>query len=217
MAELDRFEKTFTAGWRAAYNYARGGAASDSEISDKLIKSLARNLRELGSIPGLHEMGQVLITGLGASLDESFRALDRIVRSHGGHRHTKVAADAARFIRVSQEAATTLGPSDEVMEQFASQACAAIVEHKFFGNARQHLVTEGKLGSHSDAYAWQRRIEELNEPAIRRVASQLLESPDAKSLRAPRRTVPKESTSTLLHEDLRPSQAPDRTPVSLPR
>ena len=64
MAELDRFEKTFTAGWRAAYNYARGGAASDSEISDKLIKSLARNLRELGSIPGLHEMGQVLITGL---------------------------------------------------------------------------------------------------------------------------------------------------------
>ncbi len=38
MAELDRFEKTFTAGWRAAYNYARGGAASDSAISDKLIK-----------------------------------------------------------------------------------------------------------------------------------------------------------------------------------
>ena len=217
MAELDRFAKTFTAGWRAAYNYARGGAASDSEISDKLIKSLARNLREHRGIPGLREMGEVLASGLDASLDESFDALDRIIQTHGGHRHTKVAADAARFIRVTQEAATASGPSDDMMERFASQACAAIVEHKFFGNARQHLVTEGKLASHAGAYDWQRRIEEINEPAIRKVASQLLESPGAKSLRAPKRTAPKESTSTLLYEGLRPAEAPNRTPVRIPR
>ena len=89
MAELDRFEKTFTAGWRAAYNYARGGAASDSEISDKLIKSLTRTLREHGGIPGLKEMGGVVANGLGASLDASFTALDGIVRDHDGHRHAK--------------------------------------------------------------------------------------------------------------------------------
>ena len=217
MAELDRFEKTFTAGWRAAYNYARGGAASESEISDKLIKSLARALRELRGVPGLHEMGEVVANGLGASLDESFAALDRIVRNHGGHRHAKVAADAGRFILVSQEAATSVGASSDVIEQFAVQTCEAIVEHKFFGNARQHMVTEGKLPSHAGAYDWQRRIEKINAPAIRKISRQLLENPSAERLRAPRRTAPKESTSTLLNQDLRPSEAPYRTPARLPR
>ncbi len=106
--------------------------------------------------PALHEMGEVVANGLGASLDGSFTALDRIVRNHGGHRHAKVAANAGQFILVSQEAATASGPSSDVVEQFAVQTCAAIVEHKFFGNARQHMVTEGKLPSHAGAYDWQR-------------------------------------------------------------
>ena len=217
MAELDRFEKSFTAGWRAAYNYARGGTASDSEVSDKLMKSLAKTLREQGGVPGLREMSGVVVSGLGSPLDEHFAALDRIVRDHHGHRHTKVAAEAAKFILVSQGALTGSGAASDVVEQFAVRTCESIIEHKFFGNARQHLVTEGKLPDHGAAYDWQHRLERLNQPALERIAGQLLESPSAEGLRAPRRTVPTESISTLLHEDLLPSGAPDPAPARLPR
>ena len=55
--------------------------------------------------------------------------------------------------------------------------CAAVIEHKFFGNARQHLVTEGKIADQVAAYDWQRRIEQLNWPEVQKVASQLLENP----------------------------------------
>ena len=217
MAELDRFEKSFTAGWRAAYNYARGGTASDSEVSDKLMKSLAKTLREQGGVPGLREMSGVVVSGLGSPLDEHFAALDRIVRDHHGHRHTKVAAEAAKFILVSQGALTGSGAASDVVEQFAVRTCESIIEHKFFGNARQHLVTEGKLPDHGAAYDWQHRLERLNQPALERIAGQLRESPSAEGLRAPRRTVPTESISTLLHEDLLPSGAPDPAPARLPR
>ena len=216
MAELDRFEKSFSAGWRAAYNYARGGTASDSEVSDKLMKSLAKTLREQQGVPGLREMSEVIASGLGSPLDEPFAALDRIVRDHHGHRHTKVAAEAAKFILVSQGSLTGSGAASDIAEQFAVRTCESIIEHKFFGNARQHLVTEGKLPGHGEAYDWQHRLERLNQPALERIAGQLLESPSAERLRAPRRTVPVESTSTLLHQDLLPAGAPQRAPGTLP-
>ncbi len=217
MAELDRFDKTFTAGWRAAFNYARGGTASDREVGDKLMKSLAKTLREQGGVPGLREMSEVVVSGLGSPLDEHFAALDRIVRNHHGHRQTKVAAGAAKFLLVSQEAVTAPGPGTGVVDQFVTRACEAIIEHKFFANARQHLVTEGKLPDHAAAYDWQRRIEHLNRPAVERIAGQLLENPSAEGLRAPRRTVPTESISTLPYEDLLPSGALDPAPARLPQ
>ena len=162
-------------------------------------------------------MGRVVANGLGASLDASFTALDGIVRDYDGHRHAKVAADAAKFILVSREADTTAGPSSDVIEQFAIRMCAAVIEHKFFGNARQYLVNEGKIADQVAAYDWQRRIEQLNWPAVRKVASQLLENPRAERLRAPKRTAPRELTSSLLSENLTASKAPDRTPSRLPR
>lgn len=208
MAELDRFEKSFTAGWRAAYNYARGGTASDGEVSDKLAKSLAKNLREQGGVPGFREMSAVIATGLGSPLDEPFAALDRIVRDQQGHRHTKLAAEAAKFILVSQEAPTGPGAASEIVEQFAVRTCELIIEHKFFANARQHLVTEEKLPGHGAAYDWQHRLERVNQPALREIAGQLLESPSAEGLRAPPRTMPVESTTELLHQDLLSVGAP---------
>lgn len=208
VAELDRFEKTFTAGWRAAYNYARGGTASDGEVSDKLVKSLAKNLREQGGVPGFREMSEVIASGLGPLLDEPFAALDRIVRDHDGHRHTKLAAEAAKFILISRGVLTGSGATSDAAEQFAVRTCESIIEHKFFANARQHLVTEEKLPGHGAAYDWQHRLERLNQPALGRIAGQLIESPSAEGLRAPRRSVPVESTSTLLDQDLLPAGAP---------
>ena len=155
--------------------------------------------------------------GLGSPLDEPFAALDRIVRDHHGHRHTKVAAEAAKFILVSQGALTGSGAASDVVEQFAVRTCESIIEHKFFGNARQHLVTEGKLPDHGAAYDWQHRLERLNQPALEQIAGRLLKNPGAERLRAPRRTVPLASTSTLLYQDLLPAGAPQRAPETVPR
>ena len=217
MPELDRFERSFAAGWRAAYKWAREGTASDAEIGDKLIKSLAGTLREYGGVPGWPEMSDVVASGLRVPLGESYAALDRIVRDHHGHHYTKVAAGTAKFILVSQEAATAAVASGGVIEQFSVRTCEAIVDHRFFGNARQYLVTEGKLVNHAAAYGWQRRIEQLNRPAIRKIALQLIENPSAQGLRAPKRTVPRESTSILLQENLLPSGSLPRASSGLSR
>ena len=64
MPELDRFERTFQAGWRAAYQHAREGVASDEEIGDKLVKTLAKTLRESDGVPGLPAMVAMVLTSL---------------------------------------------------------------------------------------------------------------------------------------------------------
>ena len=99
MAELDRFEKSFDQGWRAAYNLVRGKIASDSEISHKLTKSLAQDLRHYGGIPCLHEMSEVVASSPGATLDASFTTLDHMIRDNDGHRHVVVAQDHALITR----------------------------------------------------------------------------------------------------------------------
>ena len=60
MPEGDRFERVFRAGWRNAYQQARNGNASDEEIADKLVKSLAASQRKANGIPGLPEMTQLI-------------------------------------------------------------------------------------------------------------------------------------------------------------
>ena len=175
MPDLDRFEKRFTAGWRDAFNYVREGIASDSQISDKLMKSLAQDLRKFKGIPGLHEILAVVKNGSGASLDESFVALDRIVRDHNGHRHAKVVAGTAQSTIVSQKATNTEDASLNTDQlQFVSQSLNAIVAHKFFGNARQYLIEEGNWPDQRAA-DWQHRLENVSLPAIKGIASQLLD------------------------------------------
>ena len=85
--------------------------------------------------------------------------------------------------------------------------CGAIIEHYYFANARQHLITEGKIADHEGARLWQDQMERLIQPAIEKIADQLVHSPDAKGLRAPRGIVRKESTSSLLEEELLTPQA----------
>lgn len=215
MPELDRFEKSFSAGWRAAFNWIRKGIATDSEISGKLMKSLAQDLRKFGGIPGLFEMCEVVANALGVSR-ESFDALDRIARDNGGHRHTMVAAETGKFILASQMAPSTASSLSDIKQQFAIAVLEGIVEHKFFGNARQFLVEEGHLPNHGTAYDWQNRMKQLNQPAIEKIANQLEDNPSGDGLKAPRRTVTKESTSTLLRQGLLPPQEPRPTLTRLP-
>ena len=207
MPELDRFERSFAAGWRAAYKWAREGTASDAEISDKLIGSLARTLRERGGIPGLRELSEVVANRREASLEDSFDSIERIVRGQEGHRHTKISAEVTKFVLVSGELDAKALESSAVTEQLARLSCTAIMEHEFFGKARPNLISEGRLGSQDSAYEWQRRIEQVTRLAVEKLAGQLADNPSAVGLRAPRRSVPREPTSSLLGENLRPSRS----------
>ena len=100
MPEGDRFERTFRAGWRSAYQQTRNGNASDEEIADKLVKSLAESQRKANGVPGFPEMAQLIADCSPATLLDSYEALDRIVRYHNGHMHTKIAADVAKSLMV---------------------------------------------------------------------------------------------------------------------
>ena len=206
MPEQDRFERTFQPGWQAAYRYAREGVASDKEIADKLAKSLSRTLRENEGVPGFPAMAAAIAAPDGVSLLEQFSALDGIVREHGGHRYTKVAAGVAKSFLVQQDAYSGAPAAADATRQMAIGVCEAIVEHCFFANARQHLVTQEKIADQEGARDWQDRIERVNRTAIEKIADQLVRSPDASGLRAPRGTEKKETTSSLLEEDLLPSR-----------
>ena len=207
MPELDRFERTFRAGWRAAYRYAREGVASDEEIGDKLIKTLAKTLRESDGVPGLPAMVEMVPGMNGDSILEIFEALDGIVRNLRGHRHSKVASEVVKSFLVQQDPSIGVPAYEEVARQLSTAVCSALVEHYFFANARQHLVAEGKIASPEEARHWQDQMEQLIEPAIEKIADQLSRTPDARGLRAPRRTAKRQSTSSLLEEELLSSPA----------
>ena len=202
MPELDRFERTFQPGWRAAYRHAREGIATVEEIGDKLVKTLAKTLRESDGVPGQPAMAATVAATDGGSILEQFNALDGIVRDRSGHRHSKVAADVAKSFLVQQDVYTgALAPYDTV-RQLSRGTCVGLVEHYFFANARQHLITEGKIGNHGEARHWQDRIERVIQPAIEKIADQLVQRPNAEGLRAPRGMVRKKSTSSLLQEEV---------------
>ena len=206
MPELDRFERTFQPGWRSAYQHAREGKASVEEIGDKLVKTLAKTLRSSEGVPGLPAMAGIVAAGDGVSILEQFNALDDIVRDRV-HRHSKVAAEVAKSFLVQQDASAGAPSYEDAVRQLNSGVCVALVGHYFFANARQHLVAEGKIVDHGEAREWQAQIERVIQPAIEKIATQLVQRPDAKGLRAPRSMVRKESTSSLLEEELLPARA----------
>lgn len=126
MAEGDRFERAFGAGWRSAYRLVREGVASPAEVADKLVTVLAKMLRDMSGVPGLREMEEVIgsavrrltlqSSGVGeeaAILIESFNPFDRVVRDLDGHCNTKVAAEVGKSLLVQQgndPAAMPAGP-----------------------------------------------------------------------------------------------------------
>ena len=207
MPELDHFERTFQAGWRAAYRHAREGVASDEEIGDKLVKTLAKTLRESDGVPSLPAMVAIVGGMDGVSMVELFGALDGIVRNLSGHRHSKVAAEVVKSFLVQQDPSAEAPAYEDAVRQLSGDVCTALVEHYYFANARQHLVAEGKITSPEEARHWQDQMEQLIQPAVQKIADQISRTPDAKGLRAPRGTVKKQSTSSLLEEELLPSPA----------
>ncbi len=207
MPDQDRFERTFkVGGWRGAYRRAREAVASTEEVGDKLVKALAKTLRDNGGVPGLPAMAEIVKSSNGTSLLGRFNALDAIVRAQNSHRHTEIAADVAKAFIVQQEVANGGFSPGYTVDRFGEDVCAALVEHYFFANARQQLIIQKKLASHEEARRWQVKVERAIRPNIEKVACQLVQDPLANHLRAPKGIVKKESTSTLLKEELVPSR-----------
>ena len=146
MPEGDRFERAFRDGWRSSYRYTRDGIASPEEIADRLVKALAKNLREASGVPGLPEMTQLIADCSSATLLDSYEALDRHVREYDGHRHAKIAADVAKSLIV-QSLSGTAGMGGDVSTQFAERVCDAIVDNGFFAKAGARLVEEGRFSN----------------------------------------------------------------------
>lgn len=214
MPEGDRFERAFRAGWRSAYRLAREDASAE-DVADKLIASLAKSLRDQLGVPGLPNMQRLiqktnrqLVLDSGSegmqavALAEFFNAMDRIQRESEGHRHTKVAADVGKSIFARENFTKTNGLPGRVVRQFAEGVCLALVRHYFFARARQNLISERILKSHQQATEWQNKVERIMLPAIEKIGDQLASDNEARSLRAPRRLVKKQSTRDLLNDNL---------------
>ena len=204
MAENDRFDMKLAPGWRTPFKHARNEAATDLEVAESLLRSLAKAFRQVGGVPGLHDMVGI-ITGLDPTgLLQCYRLLDGIVQKNEGHQHSKVAADVARAFLVQMDAG--LGPSsfETIRQQFGERVCNALLGNHFFAIARSSLQELGRLGSLDEAGQWQGRIELAMQPSLERLAARLMEKPDGDGLRAPRRQLAKSTTSSLLKEVLVP-------------
>ena len=68
------------------------------------------------------------------------------MQDEGGHRHSKVAAAVAKSFLVQQDIGVPA--LADTAQRLSEGACAALVEHYFFANARQHLITEEKIADH---------------------------------------------------------------------
>ena len=216
MVERDCFEKQFGAGWLSAYRYAMEGNVPLEGICDKLVSALAKTLRDNGGIPAFGDMADILTQGRGLDLMAAFGALDDLVERENGHRHTKIAAEVAKSLRVQSEAAGWNVEASEIRARFAEASCSALVERNYFAKARHPLLAERNFESYEQVTAWQSRVEEISRPQISRIADQLGQKPDARGLRAPSRLTRKERTVDLLAENLLDVKTSNRSTASRP-
>ena len=202
MPELDRFERSFRPGWINPYRLARSATASEKELSDSLVTSLCRSLRELDGVPGFESLAGVLRPAGARPQSTQFAAIEEIVRRHEGHRHTQIAAGVAKSMLIRQAAGDGLGSARSIVEQFATRTCRSILGNYFFAIARGNLIEEGVRANDADAHIWQARVFDLLHPRMEQIADKLIDNPDARGLRAPDRTVGRESTEDLLNDNL---------------
>ena len=204
MPELDRFEKSFRPGWIRPYRLARSDTASDQETSDAIITALCRSLRDLGGVPGIEKIAEILDSRGSRPAWPQFSAIEEIPRLYDGHRHTEVAAQAAKSILVQQAARNGIKGAQSSAKELSVRTCHDLVEHYFLANARSNLIAEAVHADHVEARQWQSRVEGLLADRIERIAEKLVANPRAVGLRAPRRTVPQQSTEDLLNDNLMP-------------
>ena len=202
MPENDRFDLRLAPGWRTSFKYARNNAASDLEVTDSLVRSLAKAFRVGGGVPGFIDMLGIVTGFSPGGLLQGFGLLDAIVQVSEGHQHTKVAADVARSFLVQMDAGLESPPTESMPLQFSERVCSALLGNQFFAISRTSLQELRQVASLEDARQWQARIEQTMQSSIEELAARLLRRPDGQELRAPKRQLGKSTTSELLAENL---------------
>ena len=201
MPELDRFERSFRAGWIRPYRLARHEPESVGKLSDELMSALCGNLRKFGGIPGLSSLfDAVQSTATGAQMD-GFAAVDAVVQAHRGELHTRIAGDVAKSM-LAGTAENGAGADDVTVDDLIVQTCWSIFDCSYFAKARINLIEEGVFTDLGDALRQELEVKDRLKSRVGKVAAQLAEQPDARGLRTPNRTVPQQSTEELLDDDL---------------
>ena len=202
MPEKDRFEKSLGPGWCASYQYVKNDKATPEEINDRIVKSLAKCLRQNDGVPGIQEIVKVVVMPLEHVLPEKFEALDNIVRDHEGHRHTKIVVNVAKSILVQLSyGGGTLEPMN-LVHRLAEDSCSALIRHYFFDKVSQRLIAAGSFANYAEFHKWQIKVEKSIHPRIEKIAAQLIGNSPTRKIRAPRSVAPKMSTTELLTEVL---------------
>ena len=200
---MTTLKKSLGAGWCSSFQYVKNGKVSPEEVDDKLVKTLAKYLRKHNGVPGFQAMKDVLAAPAGPSFVNCLGALDDIVRRQGGHRHTKIAADAAKSLLAQKFAGGGTFEPRNVAQLLAEKVCSALVRHYFFARVSHPLIAQGRFTTHEEFHRWQKGVEQSVQPSIEKIAAQLVKKPNAESLRAPRNTTKKKmSTSDLMDENL---------------
>ena len=194
MAENDRFEKSLGAGWRTAAHYVENENASLEEICDKLVQSLVDSLRKFNGVPDFQAIAVVLKAPMGPSSLDSFCTLEDIVRDRDGHRHTKIAANVAKSLLAGEKKSE----SKDNAHCLAEDVCSALVRHYFFARVCPRMTAKERFSNHKEFLDWQIGIEHSIRPRIEIIAAQLVKNPDARNMKAPRKTTKKVPTSELL-------------------
>lgn len=182
--------------WRAAYE-GLSAAGSHADVRGLVAKGLTASLRKQGIPP--YERAASLIAdvwnGRISQLDGLAQAAST-VGSVGGTRSAALLETATR--RAIVDGPTGARPDQAVVEAYLN----ASVEAELMAKVRPAMLENGEREPATIDETIARWIEEAQEP-IRRIAQQLVDDPNGRSLRAPTsRRGARKKTSDMLDEAL---------------
>lgn len=211
MPDKDLFQRTFARGWRKVYRLARDGAGDDSEVSAACVAAAAKSLRETKGCPGFNEIAQIITNsnherksqplfaaGGVINLSGPVEQVRQVEECHQQNRMTKIAARAARSLLARE---TLIGNDADLKQSFAEKICNDLVDHHFFGRARNYL-TEHRFGNFTEERKWETGVKEKLKGSLTKLASNLVKNPSSQNIRAPGRKGFRKSTQELLNQPL---------------
>ncbi|MBI4333993.1 MAG: hypothetical protein HY673_22245 [Chloroflexi bacterium] len=132
----------------------------------------------------------------------AFDSLRKIEIDNGGHRMTRVAARAAqRLLAKSVASGSGTRPGSQLHRDLAEAICWEVVDHHFFGRARELLI-QHRFGDAASERQWEQVVKGAMQLPLSRLASGFASDPTAQRLRAPRRSDKRLSTKQMLDEPL---------------
>ena len=170
--------------WRRPYRLAKGDASA-ALVASEADKALAATLRRTGGCPGLPALAAVVARAVRRPGDDTWRGeAERVVRSVGGHKHSRLAQEVAEGLIEADVARLTQLTDDAIETEVAKAVLRRLALSYAFGPIQPVLIAE-RFGSAADAIAFE--AECLASMNLEPIAAQLLRSPSGEKLRAPAR------------------------------